>query len=670
MLLNDEKGNKLIIKDGKRNGEENMIELSVNEMTKFYGGTKIFEHISFDVKSCERVGLIGQNGCGKSTLLKIVMGREDYQEGVIALRKNATLGYLEQMPHYEDSVQVIDVMAGAFASLYALRHELKSLEKAFLTIEGDALDKALKEYGRKIERFEQEGGYEIETKVGKVAAGLNIPEAMQQMSFNSLSGGEKTRIMLAKILLEEPDILLLDEPSNHLDLRAIEWLEEFLKSYKGAAIIVSHDRYFLDRTVNKIVEMTFDKANLFLGNYSYYVVEKERRFLIDYKFYMNQQKKIKSMEEQIKRYRIWGVMRDSEKMFKRAKELEKRLEKMEKVDKPVFEKKRMHLDADIATRSGKRVLVIEELEKQFGDLTLLKEVNLTVFFGDSLCILGDNGSGKTTLLKIVMNELSMDKGTITLGANTVVGYLPQIVAFENEEMTLCDYFQDRYRVTTGEARNELAKVLFVKEDVNKKIKSLSGGEKSRLKLCCLIYEKVNVMILDEPTNHLDIESREVLEELLMEFNGTIIFVSHDRYFIAKVGTRISVIRNKTLYHYQGDYEYYKEERQKELQREEAYENEKKALEALSHKGKLKEAELSRAELKKTKDRQNALKGKNKLFKQEQLESEITRLEKDIALLDEEMLKQADNAEELNRLFMKKEEQEARLLECYSRYDRL
>lgn len=539
-----------------------MVELGINELTKYYGANKIFEDISFDIMRGQRVGLIGQNGCGKTTILKIIMGIEDYETGTVAIRKGAKVGYLDQMPMYEDTITGLDVLYKAFNELFEIREKLMSIEKQLGILEDDALEKALQKYGEVSEIFEREGGYDVETKISKIAAGLQITEDMKEMPFNLLSGGEKTRIILGKILLEEPDILMLDEPSNHLDMLAIEWLEEFLKAYKGTVLVVSHDRYFLDSVVNRIIEIEPQKAVIYHGNYTYFTLEKERRFLIDLKFFMNQQKKIKNMERQIERYRIWGVMRDSNKMFRKAKELEKRLEKMEKVDKPVFEKKRIKLNAAMGERSGKQVLAIDKLSKRFESKSLFSEIDLNIYFQDSGCIIGKNGSGKSTLLKIALGELQADDGTVKLGSNVTIGYLPQHTLFIDETKTVLEYFQDKYSISIGEARSALAKVLFIKDDVFKRISSLSGGEKSRLKLCEILYEDVNFMILDEPTNHLDVESREVLEDILIDFSGTLLFVSHDRYFISKVASKIIEVEESTVTTYKGDYEYYKEKKRK------------------------------------------------------------------------------------------------------------
>lgn len=535
-----------------------MIELSVSNVTKYYGANKIFQNITFDIKTGERVGLIGQNGCGKTSIMKMIMGLESFEEGEIAIRKDATVGYLNQIPVFSEGTKVIDVIELAFDDLHKIKKEMENLESKFLLLQGEDLDKALAKYGRLCEKYELLGGYEIESKISKIIEGLKISETMINTEFEKLSGGEKTRVILAKILLEAPDILLLDEPSNHLDLESIQWLEEFLKEYKGSILVVSHDRYFLDRVVGKIVELEFNRANIYLGNYSYYTFEKERRFWLEYRAYQNQQQKIERMERQIQRYRIWGAMRDSEKMYRKAKELEKRLEKIEVLERPKKDNRKIRLGETKVQRSGKFVLQLKGIYKGYEGLSLLEDITFDLFYQDSACIIGKNGCGKTTLLKMIVGEVECDEGIIKIGSNVKIGYLPQNVKFKDEEQTVLEYFSREHNLSLGEARAQLAKALFVKDDVHKKIKSLSGGERSRLKLYGLTYEGVNFMILDEPTNHLDMDSREVLEQTLINFEGTLLFVSHDRYFIDQVADRIISIEDKDIKIYEGNYEDYAE----------------------------------------------------------------------------------------------------------------
>ncbi|WP_186423261.1 ribosomal protection-like ABC-F family protein [Lacrimispora celerecrescens] len=687
-----------------------MIELSINNLTKFYGANKIFETICFEVKTGEKIGLIGKNGCGKTTIMKIIMGRfkesnlnlqgwfedtgqvqdgeasygeevsEDYQAGEVNLRKGIKVGYLNQIPVYSEDTKAIDVIRMAFQKVFDLKRRLSELEGVFQTSSGEKLEKALLSYGRLTEEYEIAGGYELETKINKITEGLKINDILKQLPFQSLSGGEKTRVILAKILLEEPDILLLDEPTNHLDLETTEWLEGFLKDYKGSVLIISHDRYFLDNVAMKIVELEFSRANIYMGNYSYYVLEKERRFLIDYRNYINQQKKIEQMEKQIERYRIWGNMRDSETMFKRAKELEKRLEKIEVLDKPVLEGRKVRLNQDSTNRSGKMVLETKHLSKSFGDTVLLKDIDMKVYYQDSACIIGKNGCGKSTLLKLILGELKPDYGTVKIGAQVKIGYLPQQVVFEDENQTILEYFSGLHNITYEAARNQLARVLFFKDDVHKKIRFLSGGEKSRLRLCSLTFEKVNFMILDEPTNHLDIDSREVLEETLTAFEGTLLFVSHDRYFINKVAGKIMSFENNHLITYPGDYTYYQEELQKAGKFEDqsnekarglsnllkVYEDDKPYNKEQPQKPYEKRPSIG-VEVNQYSRTDNKSRKLN-TQKSDILVNEIEAIEAALKALEQEINNNNSNFEYLQELFLKKETMEKELFFAYDKWE--
>ncbi|GKX29517.1 ABC transporter ATP-binding protein [Vallitalea longa] len=633
-----------------------MIELGISNLSKSFGANKIFENVSFDVKTGETVGLIGRNGTGKTTIMKILMDKEDY-EGEVFYRKGTTLGYLDQIPVFEQDYNVREVLYLAFEDIYKIKKKMKDIEDC-LAGEGNDVDKLMKEYGYLQEQFELLGGYDIDEKMSKVTIGLQISESMQQMKFSNLSGGEKSKIMLGKILLERPEILLLDEPSNHLDLKSIEWLEEYLKDYSGSVLIISHDRYFLDRVVNKIVELDYDGAEIYYGNYTYYLMEKERRFIEAYNRYKENERKINRMEEQIKRFRIWGKMRDSEKMYKRAKELEKRLAKTEKLDKPVLEKTKIKLSSKVMDRTGKEVLILKEVEKSFDDRKLFYNLNLVLFLRDSLAILGDNGTGKSTLIKIIMEELNSDKGSIKYGSNIKIGYLPQEVKFDDEDTSILETFQYKYNITIGEARTELAKVLFIKDDVFKKINMLSGGEKSRLRLCMLMYEKVNFMILDEPTNHLDIDSREILEETLLDFQGTILFVSHDRYFINKIATKIGEINNKHLKFYNGDYEYYKNELQKQLEISNIRNNQ-------NVKDKTKNKNYNKRD---RNDKGKIIKRKTKEL--ESIEAEIESLENLIKQSENEMIKCSTDAVKLNEITKEQNEKKNRLNILIAKWEKI
>ena len=534
-----------------------MIECNINNISKSFGANLIFQNISFDIKTNERIGLIGPNGSGKTTIMKILKGDEHIQEGSVSFRKGSKVGYLDQIPNYKDNVTVTMILEEAFKEVFLLKKEMDSLVSSFSSLNGDNLEKALSKYSYMTHDYEQANGYLVETNINKVCTGLKISDNMKEMSFNLLSGGEKTRVMLGKILLEQPTILMLDEPSNHLDLESIEWLESYLKDYDGSVLIISHDRYFLDNVCKKLVELTINKAHVYHGNYSHYVIEKERRFLLELKVYLAQERKIKRMEDQIERYRIWGRMRDSDKMFKRAKELERRLTKVEKLDKPKYDNPKIKIKNTDTSRSGKRVLEAMSITKSFDSIELLKEAQIDLIYQDRLAILGHNGSGKSTLIKMLLEDYFKDEAIYNWGSKLNIGYLAQEVVFKDESLSVLDYFMKEHEVNQNVARSELAKALFIRDDVYKKISHLSGGEKSKLKLCSLTFNNVNLMVLDEPTNHLDIDSREILEDLLIEFNGTILFVSHDRYFIKKIANRVGEIENLQITYYNGDYEYYK-----------------------------------------------------------------------------------------------------------------
>ena len=613
-----------------------MIECSINNLEKHFGGIKIFENISFQLKSRERIGLIGRNGCGKTTLMKILIGQEEYTSGTISFRKGVKLGYLDQIFKVDRGERVIDVLKYSFRDALEIKNEMEKLEASMKTLEDRAAEPLMKEYSRLLFEYELKGGYNIEVDIAKVCEGLNIDDNFKNREFEKLSGGEKTRVMLGKLLLEKPDILLMDEPTNHLDIKSIEWLEEFLKEYEGAVLIISHDRVFLDKVVEKIFELKEDHMEEYLGNYSYYIVEKEKRFEEEYKRYLNQKRKIDQMERQIERYRIWGAMRDSEKMYVRAKEIEKRLDRVDRIDRPDEDKRRINLGLDGVARSGKIVLSLEGVAKNFRDKKLFDDINIKLYYKDRACIMGDNGSGKSTLLNIILGNLREDKGRVKIGESIKYGYLPQNIVFEDEDISVLEYFQARYNLTIGEARTELAKVLFVQDDVFKDIKFLSGGEKTRLKLISLIYEKVNFMILDEPTNHLDIDSREVLEDLLVNYGGTILFVSHDRYFIEKIAGKMFILKDRKLEEYHMPYMEYREKFASQEQEKEPE--------------KLPEKKLDKRPVRK-KDRRQKL---------ERLEEDIVGLENKLEKIEEDMVEYGSDLDRLSKLYEEKENLEGKL----------
>lgn len=551
-----------------------MIELSLNNVEKYYGANQVLKNLTFQVSEGDRVGIIGRNGTGKTTIFKVITGIENYDNGIISIRKGSSIGYLEQIPDYPSEYKVKDVLNEAFHDLLEIQFTLRELEVRMSTVEEEKLNSTMKKYGDLRDVFETKGGYEIEEKMSKVCSGLGFNQDFLDMEFNVLSGGEKTTVILGKILLEGPDILLLDEPTNHLDMDSMSWLESYLTEYKGTVLIISHDRYFLDNVVNKIIEIENGIAKSYVGNYASYVEEKDKVYLEELKRYENQQKKIRAMEESIKRLKDWADRGDNENMFRRAFSMEKRLEKMEKVDKPVLDTRNIKLNFSIQDRSGKDVIGMKGLKMKLEGKTLFDDLNFSLKFGERVAVLGKNGSGKTTLLKSILGEISADEGEIKIGANVKIGYLQQNIHFDNEDNSVLDIFREGYICSETEARNILSRFLFYSEDICKRAKHLSGGERARLRLCQLMYKDVNTLILDEPTNHLDIMSREMLEETLNKFEGSMIFVSHDRYFINKIADRIDELSNGTLKSYYGDYDYYRERRLHYSSMEEPYKKSK------------------------------------------------------------------------------------------------
>lgn len=629
-----------------------MIICQMNKIGKMFGANRIFENVSFEVKDGEKVGLIGRNGTGKTTILKIIMNEESC-EGSLFLKKGIRVEYLEQIPEYPEDNTVMDVLQMAFGSLFVMKNEMEDVEQSMESGEGD-IDRLLSLYGRLQNEFETNGGYEMEERISKITVGLNIDAVMQEKKFNLLSGGEKTKVILGKILLGRADLLLLDEPSNHLDLKAIEWLEDYLKSYQGAVLMVSHDRYFLNRTVDRIVELDGDGASVYHGNYDYYIVEKEKRFIEKMAFYSQQNKKIKRMEEQIHRYRVWGAMRDSEKMYKKAKEMEKRLDKIDRLDKPILNDKGIRLGDRELSRAGREVVVIKDVAFGYQHNELLfEDISRVVFLRDRLCIIGGNGVGKTTLLKIIMNEIQSFKGSVKLGSKVKTGYLGQEISFPDLEKTVLETFQRHFNIREIEARNELAKVLFIRDDVHKKVAVLSGGEKSRLMLSMLLYDKANLLILDEPTNHLDLDSRQVLEQTLKEYTGTIIFVSHDRYFINEIADHICEMEQKGLNCYNGDYEYYKKEKQK----------------ADAAMIKIDAVPIKKAIVKAPKTgKVNDDKARNREI--EGIINRIDELEVKISMLDMEMEKHGTDLDKLNEIYKEKQKMKIKSEDLIERWDEL
>ncbi|QLY79917.1 ribosomal protection-like ABC-F family protein [Clostridium intestinale] len=617
-----------------------MIELSLNNVEKYFGANRVLKNITFEVNKGERLGIVGRNGSGKSTVLKLIYGAENLDNGSISIRRGASIGYLEQIHGFEEGSTVREILNIAFDELLVLEKKMKSLENK-MSDEREDISRLLSQYSELQQNYEVLGGYDKEEKFSKVCEGLKFKDSFLDRSFDLLSGGEKTRVVLGKILLENPDILLLDEPTNHLDMESLEWLEEYLRNYKGTVVIVSHDRYFLDNVITKTIEIEDLISTSYKGNYSAYVKEKEDNLLQQYELYKVQQKKINSMEKSIKTLRDWANRSGNEKFYRRAASMQKRLEKMDKVDKPKTEKVNMHISLTEGDRSAQEVIKVRSASKRFEDKILFDEGDLLVGFKERVALIGANGSGKSTLLKTLLKEESLDSGVSEIGTNVKLAYLPQNIIFNNEELTVLECFREDIEILEGKAREYLSKYMFFGETVFKKVKGLSGGERTRLKLSKLLYHEANLLILDEPTNHLDIDSIETLEDTLEEFKGTIFFISHDRYFINKMSSRIVALENGKFNNYLGDYDYYKVKK-----------NEKEEI-----KIEIKPLKVEKQQKTKVNNTQN------NSYKLNKLEEKIVDIEKEIKALDELMETIQGNYEEINKCFKNKEDLQVELELC-------
>ncbi len=539
-----------------------MIDIQLTGLVKeFEVGKRILDGFSLQVEEGERVGLLGKNGAGKTTVFRILTGQVSEDEGTVYIAPGKRLGLISQIPVYPAGYTVRDVLDTAFARLHAMEAELNDL--AARMGEGTSPE-TLARYDRLTAAFEAGGGYDTETRLGKVCNGLAIDADMRSRLFADLSGGEKTRINLARLILEDTDILLLDEPTNHLDLNATEWLEGYLDRFKGTVVAISHDRWFLDRVVKRVAEIVDGKAELYSGNYSFFVEEKERRYQERLRQYEKEQAKIAQLENAAENLRMWAF-KGMDKTYRRAKSMEKRIERMRTTDKPAKEKK---LTVRFGEKEfhGDEALVVAGLAKSFGERTLFSGVDLEVAGGERIALLGDNGAGKSTFLKILMEEEAPDAGSVYFGPSIRIGYLPQIIKFDRPDRNLVDTMLWAQNCTTQEARDRLAAFKFRGEDVFKQVSALSGGEQSRLRLCMLMDHRINLLILDEPTNHLDIDSREWIEEAVEEYGGNLLFVSHDRYFIEKFADRIWMLEDGKISDFRGTYTEFRafRERQEQL----------------------------------------------------------------------------------------------------------
>lgn len=533
-----------------------MIEIELNKIKKNYGLKNILDGFSLELKTGERVALIGQNGSGKSTILKIIAKQESVDSGTINIRNGAKIGILNQIYENEkEDISVEKFLYKSFEEILKVEKKLNKLETQMSTeVNADKLEKIINEYGRMQERFSLMGGYEIQERFNKICSRFYINKELLKQSYNLLSGGEKTRVNLAKLLLTQPEILLLDEPTNHLDIHSLEFLEELILKYKGTVLIVSHDRYFLDKVINKTVLLENGKENIYYGNYSYFLKEDERRTLAQFENYKNQQKQIEKMKESILTLRKFGDLAGNEMFFKRAKNIEKRLEKMEIIDRVDLNKKSLDLKFNIKKRSGNDVLKLENVEKKFDQKVIFKDANLTLNYGEKAALIGKNGSGKSTLIKMILGQDTNFQGELKLGTSIKIGYISQNIIFEDNEKTVLDYYLEGNNLSETEARSKLAKYGFRQENTFKRIGKLSGGEKVRIILMKLIQKDINFLILDEPTNHIDIDTREILEEALKEYKGTVLFVSHDRFFINAIANRVLNIENYKIKSYYGNYD--------------------------------------------------------------------------------------------------------------------
>ena len=519
-----------------------MIDISVHELNKYYGANHVLKGVSFEIYSGERVGLLGDNGSGKTTLFKVICEKEFYESGTISKASGKKIEVLDQIPVFDEGDTVEDILRSSFKEIAEVYEAMKKLE-------GKEDTASLTKYGDLLEKYELLGGYDIDTKVEKICAGMDISFAMRNSLFDILSGGEKTRVNLARILLRDCDILLLDEPSNHLDLPSLKWLEDFLRDFKGTVVVISHDRMFLDNVVKRIIEIEDGKAHFYSGNYTFFAEEKIKRYTLLAEQYERQQKEIKRIEERAK----WFVQNN--RFTTKHHAILSRVDHMEKIERPTASRK-INEDFTHGGHSAKEVLSFEAVSKSYDGLKLLKDINFVTRRNDRIAIIGANGCGKTTLIKMIMGDTPQDIGEIKVSSNVTIAYMSQNIIFDDPESTVLDTLKYASSLPENKVRTILSKFLFDTEGIAKKVKHLSGGEKSRLKLCLLMQNESNLLILDEPTNHLDISSREWIENAVADWGGTMIFISHDRFFLNKFATKIWSIKDGALEVFDGSFEEY------------------------------------------------------------------------------------------------------------------
>ena len=616
-----------------------MVDISVFNLTKFFViGENLLQGLSFEIQEGECVAILGRNGCGKTTLFKILTGEMDYDDGSVFVNPHKRLGLISQIPQFPVGYTVEDVLRSAYAEIMACKRKMEALEKEMAA---GATTEQLRQYDDLANRYQSGGGYEMDVEIDKVCNGLGINADQRSQEFDSLSGGEKTRVNLARLLLEKTDILLLDEPTNHLDLNSVEWLENYINTFKGTVLTISHDRYFLDQVADRVIEIVDGHAEFYSGNYSFYMDEKQARFDLQMKQYQQEQAKLKQLGYTVERMKGWGI--NNRTLFRRAMSIQHRMERIRKTEKPKTEKT-MKASFGEKEFSGDVVFKMKNVSKAFGERTLFSDVNLNVEGGERIALLGDNGTGKSTFIKCLLGDEDC-AGKIQFGPTVKWGYLPQIIHFDHPERTLYDTMLDEKNCTPQMARDRLGQFMFQGEDVFKTVDNLSGGEKSRLRLCMLMDEKINLLILDEPTNHLDIASREWVEAAIEEFEGVLLFVSHDRYFIEKFAERIWLLEDGQIRDFPCGYQKFRS--------------------ILEHEAAAKPAVVNTPKPRKEKPK-GGTKDIDKLIRR--LEREIEKQEKAIAELDVKIEAAAADYQELTRLLGEKEEAELVLMDLMEQWE--
>ncbi len=633
--------------------------LSCQNISKSYGTDEILKKVSFHIEANEKAAIVGINGAGKSTLLKIIMQEISPDEGEVIVAKDKTVGYLAQYQDTTSHQTIYEEVLEAKAALIETENRLRLMEEKMNQLTGEALEKHLNDYHKLSHEFELAGGYAYRSEVVGVLKGLGFTEEDFSKKMEELSGGQKTRVSLGKLLVTKPDVLLLDEPTNHLDMESIRWLEGFLMNYKGAVIIVAHDRYFLDRVVTKVIEIFQHKANVFQGNYTAYAAKKAALREAMLKQYYNQQREIKHQEEVITKLKSFN----REKSIKRAESREKMLEKVERLEKPTEENTDIKIVLEPNVVSGNDVLTVEGLAKAYPPLSLFDGIDFEIKRGERVALIGNNGTGKTTILKIINGLIDADAGTVKLGSNVHIGYYDQEHQLLHAEKTIFEEISDDYpTLTQTQIRNVLAAFLFTEDDVFKRISDLSGGERGRVSLAKLMLSDANFLILDEPTNHLDITSKEILENALRQYTGTVFYVSHDRYFINQTATRILELTGEKVINYIGNYDYYLEKR------------EELAKVYLSEEPKKEKTDSAKAEVKMDWQEQKAKQAQIRKIENalKKAEEEIERLENRVAEIDEEcaLPENATNSAKLGELVKEQEECNKRLEELYEEWENL